>query len=233
MDFNNCPRTTIANCNQFAKAQTSAIIFWDTCGLLDIYRDCINLSGGNHIELLKRISEKTINGEIINFSSDLLEVEFNDNLHEAKQVLQRKIDDIVISYNSISTISKTLTPANVARNLNANDAELNILNNLDLLVQNFINQIILIDRADFIVAAEQRHIQKMAPGHNGFKDCIFWLQAIDLRGQLGLPLIPFKFITNNIKDYYSNGNVHPTIQPELITYNIQILRKVITLYPHV
>ena len=228
MDFGKCAKSAIADIPAYTGAHVPTVVFWDTCALLDIYNDCVNVPSGSHIQVVQNILAKTLTGEIINFSSDLLEVEFNDNIVAVKQAHRRKINEMVTNYNNLSAISERLNPHG-AGTLSANDQEINIIGHLDVTIQQLIDNILFIDRTDYIALAAQRHIQKIPPGHNGFKDCVFWLQAIDAR-QKFTPTSPFYFITSNTKDYFINENIQPVIQSEAVQHGIVIKQKVLDLY---
>ena len=231
IDFSNCLRINTTTLPNTPNNQFKLVIFWDTCALLDIYNECIKINNGQHINVLHKILEKTNNNEIINFSSELIEIEFKDNIETVKKLHQTKINDIESTYNNLSAISNKLSHYD-AKTINRHDPELNFLDDLDSLLQNLINKIILIEKNNFIYDATERHLQKVAPGHHGFKDCIFWLQALEIRRCIGMAST-FYFITSNIKDYYVRKNnidiIHQDIVPESIERKIYFINKIVEL----
>lgn len=63
-------------------ANSKNIIFWDTCGILDIMNLVINSTDDSFIKALMKINQKLDNHELVCFSSNIVITEINYNFYE-------------------------------------------------------------------------------------------------------------------------------------------------------
>lgn len=203
------------------------IIFWDTCGILDILNLITDSTNSTFISVLIKLNKKIIQGEILSCSSKIVIREILDNYsnppyHQAVKF----IDDTVRNFNKIQSYLKELGQQDSYEEVTINSEA--ILSILESQIQLLLNNTLFIEDDDYLKLARDRVVSKIAPSQrNEFKDSIIWETCIDIAKKTKLELY---FISSNEKDYGKSGNRFTEIQSDMDENNIIFKHKITDFY---
>lgn len=205
------------------------IIFWDTCGILDIINLVVNSTNDSFIRTLIKINEKIDNNEIVCFSSTIVITEINDNFHEPYGQADKLINDTLKSYNKIMGFMVSLGLSDSHTPVIKNSAD--FLPTLERMVQKLLNNILFINDDQYLKLARDRVVFKIPPAgmKSEFKDCIIWETCIDLAKRRVNNETVF-FVSSNESDFGKNGSRMNRIIEDCDSYKIDFLHKIHELY---
>jgi hypothetical protein len=212
----------------YIKGNSKNIIFWDTCGILDILNLVSDSTNSTFISVLIKLNSKIASGEIISCSSKMVIQEVMDN-YESPPYYQagRFIDETVRNYNKVQSYLKELGQQDSYTEVTINTEA--VLSIIESQIQALLNNTLFIEDDDYLKLARDRVVVKKAPGQrNEFKDCVIWETCIDISTKTRIDLY---FISSNEKDYGKNGARLPEIQDDMDAHNIQFKHKITEFYP--
>jgi hypothetical protein len=95
--------------SSYLKDNSKNIIFWDTCGVLDILNLVFDSTNSTFLKVLRQLNNKINTGEIISCSSKMVIKEVLDNYSKPPYFQAGKfIDDTVRNFNKIQSYLKEL-----------------------------------------------------------------------------------------------------------------------------
>lgn len=207
------------------KSDSKIIIFWDTCGILDIFNLVSDSTSSGFLKVLLGLNKKISNGEIISCTSKMIIQEIVDNYNEPYKKASKFLDETIRSYNKVQSYMQELGLQNayipVALNTTA------LLNIIEKQIQSLLDKTIFIEDDNYLKLARDRVVLKIAPGQrNEFKDCVIWETCLEVANTTSLA---FHFISSNEKDYGNNGNRYDNIKNDMGT-KIQFKHKIHDFY---
>lgn len=212
----------------YLKSNSENVIFWDTCGILDILNLVSDSTNSTFIKVLLLLNDKISRGEIISCSSKMVIREILDNYSNPPYYQAGKfIDDTVRNFNKIQSYLKELGQQDSYTEVTINSEA--ILTIIERQIQILLNNTLFIEDDDYLKLARDRVVLKKAPSQrNEFKDSVIWETCIDIANR---STIDFYFISSNEKDYGKLGNRFTEIQTDMDTHNINFKHKITDFYP--
>lgn len=210
------------------KDNSKVIVFWDTCGILDILNLISDSTNSTFLKVLRQLNNKISSGEIVSCSSKMVIREVIDNYAKPPYFQAGKfIDDTVRNYNKIQTYLKELGQQDSVEEVTINSEA--ILTIVERQIQVLLNNTIFIEDDNYLKLARDRVVLKKAPSQkNEFKDSVIWETSIDIAKKC--KSIEFYFISSNDKDYGKEDDRFKEIQSDMDTNNIKFKRKITELY---
>ncbi len=204
------------------------IIFWDTCGVLDILNLVFDSTNSTFLKVLRQLNSKIKTGEIISCSSKMVIKEVLDNYSKPPYFQAGKfIDDTVRNFNKIQTYLKELGQQDSVEEVTINSEAILVI--VERQIQTLLNNTIFIEDDNYLKLARDRVVLKKAPSQrNEFKDSVIWETCIDTAKKCTGS--DFYFISSNDKDYGKQGDRFPEIQTDMDTYNIRFKHKITDFY---
>jgi len=210
-------------------ANPKNIIFWDTCGILDIINLVVNSTNDSFIKTLIKINEKIDDNEVVCFSSEIVITEIKDNFHEPYGQADKLINDTLKSYNKIMSFMVSLGLSGAYSEVIKNSVD--FLPTLERMIQKLLNNTFFIRDDQYLKLARDRVVFKIPPAgmKSEFKDCLIWETCIYL-AKIRMNNEPVFFVSSNESDFGKNGSRMNEITDECHDYKIDFVHKIYELY---
>lgn len=182
------------------------VIFWDTCGLLDILRLPLRGYDYNILSKLVEIKNKIDSNDFISVASEISITEWNDHAENTIKILKTDIKNKSKNYNGIlEFINQTgITSPIPLVNLSTFTLE----ETLKSLALSILNKTIFVSYDSFVNDAMIRVVDKIAPSSinkSESKDCIVWETCLSIRTNMSNKSNNFVFHSSNKKDFFEDG----------------------------
>lgn len=194
------------------------ILFWDTCGILDYIRFVYRENNGvDTLNAMLEIANKINNNEIYSVSSELLAIEWDDNVGKAMGEMKDSLKKTTAYYSlGVETINKFYSSTYTSLDLAAYRLE-EMLRDISLNIAVQTHYLIFKDISN---AALTRVALKSPPSNTSqkkggeIKDCVMWESMLHLCDEIN-KIIPSGcpnkvFYTVNVNDFEdkSRGRVY-------------------------
>lgn len=197
-----------------------AVIFWDTCALLDVIRVPLR---ANLITLhnYEKIADLIDSGEVVSITSEMVLSEFNDHYLNERKIME---DEQNNRKNKVVEYSDYMASTKKKDKIKAVVSTLNVITRLELLVNRILRQTYIIrGESTYRDFADFRLRNKIAPAARKaeYKDCYIWGAFLKFAHEY--PHTKLVFVTSNPKDYKQGNAVHPNISQDCVRANAQCL----------
>lgn len=161
------------------------ILFWDTCGLLDIIRFVYRQEPENTMDSILSILEQIENDDVISIASELTVKEWNDNISD---VFTRQVEDLQLTTKyhkrAADAINKLKRASLSSSPLSGNGFE----NLMEDIAFRIINKTFLIKSDEVAQDAIIRLSDHLEPGgkksKSEVKDCVIWETMLALSSRI-------------------------------------------------
>ncbi len=184
----------------------SAVLFLDTCAILDIVR-ALSRNNVEAIQAAKKIIEE-IDSDSVNciiVLSSLIEGEYNENIESVKKELEAYFKNIADSSKSFYDANKVFGNDYNFCNFRTNPLTQQIIS---LAYQFIANSTSILEENDLKVAAYHRAVNNIAPASKGKpepKDCLIVEECLEVCRQFkhAKKNVPLLFLSSNASDFCS------------------------------
>lgn len=192
--------------------QDKSIIFWDTCGLLDLmnFEEKTLLDKVRYISMYENIADAIERGEIVSVSSHLVDFELqNDNY---SNVTKKMRDDSKNFLRYLKFFAPYLNLSQEEKDVLMSDTlEVNIEDRLREIINKIIrNTKYLAEEDEHKNFAHNRVVKKQAPSsekNQSYKDCYIWHSFLRFVEELQPTAPVVAFMTLNKKDFRLDNTV--------------------------
>lgn len=196
------------------------VIFWDTCGLVDILRLPIRNYNSSILPQIVSLKDKIDTGSIISIASEMSIKEWNDNadptIDEVKKYIKKRSNEYleVLRFINETSIFSQVPEVNLQT--------YNLEQILQQLALSIVNNTHFVNHSFYSGLAVNRVADKLSPAENKseVKDCIVWETCLDLRTKMADKSKKFIFHSSNTKDFCQAGT--STLAPLLLSESLSI-----------
>ena len=184
-----------------------AIVFWDTCALVDIMRipqmdrDMFTI---HTLEKYEEIARWIREGKLVSVTSELVRTEFDKHFAEE----QKKVEDQTKRYQAeVKTLSAYMKNSHKQHRVTTSIDLLECSKRCEETAYSICkNTIAIKEETTFMTAADYRvrNYVKPSGGKESYKDCYLWATFLKLVSMLSITKDAF-FFTSNYKDFGKGG----------------------------